>query len=347
MALKQQKLIAVDIGSSTIKMVQSNGKGKISKMVTTKLPEGVVINMKILAPDILSDTLKTAKRQGKLSGSRCVLCISGSNIIIRHIIMPMMSEEQIYQNVLSEIATYLPIDTSKYSIDYSVQEIKHEGRISQLRVMVVAVPKDLVNSYISALNKAGLKPVRIDILENCIEKLFRAVSKSLETPLINFGVIDIGSITTNISTYANGKYFVNKVITVGGSTLNKDIVEALEIDAVNSEELKISSNTLIDEYSNRELAPIVRGVIDKIIYDAVRVFEYFKSRNNQTSIDKVFLCGGSSKLKGLSSYVEDNLHIETVSINEIVKLLIEQKSSEETDYEQYAAAIGATYREVK
>lgn len=341
MALKQKTLIGVDVGSSTLQMVNTNGKGRITRAISYELPEGIVTKMQIGTPELLINAIKSAKRAGRISGSKCVLSIGGSDVVIRHLLLPFMNDVQIYENIINEISSYLPVNTENYSIDYSVQEeIIVEGA-SQIQVMVVAIPKELLKTYIDCFHKAGIKITTIDITENSQGKLMRHLIPKFNDPIDNFGIIDIGAEITNITSYLNGHFFVNKVANIGGTTLTNDLAQALATDYLSAELAKASDDYFDSDISTRT---IVCEYADQIIFEAGRVFDYFQSRTQET-IERVFLCGGGALLPGLAEYIQTNIGFEVLTFEEILSPLFTRRPIV-PNASIYAAAIGATFREV-
>ncbi len=345
MALKQQKIVGIDIGAHSIQMVSGTGKGTVSKVISVDLPDRVVTNMQISVPDLLTQALKQAKKSGRISGSKCALCLGGSDVIIRHLVLPYMNDEQIYQNVINEISSYLPVDTTKYSIDYSVQEAIATEGATQLKVMVVAISKELLKDYINVLKNAGLKVVYVDIMENAQEKLIRILAPRLTFPTPNFAIMDIGSETTNITAYQNGRFFVNKVVNSGGNQLSERMAERLNIDLLTAEATKRTTD-LLSHQGDPDGHMVVAEFVDQLVFEAIRVFDYFKSRNASESIDQLFLCGGTSMLPGIKHYIEDSLHMNITLLEDMMPMLFAAHGAQNINYSLFAGAIGATFREV-
>jgi len=342
MALKNRKIIGADIGAGTLQLVNTNGRGKVTRAVSFELPDGVVSQMQISTPELLIKTIKSAKRVGHISGSKCILSLGGSDVIIRHILLPLMNDAQVYENVISEISAYLPVDTENYSIDYSIQEDAFDASSAQLNVMVVAIPKAPLKMYIDCFKKAGIKVAAIDISENSQEKMIRYLLQSKGELAYNFGVIDLGSETANITTYLNGHFFVNKVAGIGGDILTGDLAGVLGVDALTAE----SSKKQEDYFSSSSAAQrIVMTYADQIIFEANRVFDYFTNRNNHETIEKVFICGGGALLPGLSDYLQKNLDIEVESLESLMSPIF-LKRPVLPNCSIYATAVGATFREV-
>ena len=342
MALKNKKIIGADIGAGTLQLVNTNGRGKVTRAVSFDLPDGVVTQMQINTPEILTRTIKSAKRAGAITGSKCCLSLGGKDVIIRHLLLPAMNDAQIYENVINEISAYLPVDTNNYSIDYSIQEESLQESSAQLKVMVVAIPKTPLNLYVDCFKKAGIKVLAIDISENSQEKLVRWLLQERGEPAYNFGIIDLGSETANITTYLNGRFFVNKVAGIGGNILTSDLAEALTMDTLAAEASKKQENYFS---SPSPAQGVVMSYADQIIFEANRVFDYFTSRNNRECIEKIFLCGGGAFLPGLTDYLQRNLDIEIELLEGLMSPMF-LNGPVLPNYSIFAAAAGATFREV-
>jgi type IV pilus assembly protein PilM len=154
--------------------------------------------------------------------------------------------------------------------------------------------------------------------------------------------MDLGSETTNITTYLSGHFFVNKVAGIGGSILTADLSEALEVDILAAETLKRQEN-YFTSYSPAQ--KVVANYADQIIFEANRVLDYFRNRNSREAIEKVFICGGGSQLPGLTEYLQTNLDVEIESLNALMAPLFTRPPAA-SDNSVFAAAIGATFREV-
>jgi type IV pilus assembly protein PilM len=117
-----KNIIGLDIGAERIKIVKS-GHGAIRKAGWAVVPEGVIKQSRIESKELLTETIKSIKKNARIGNGSCALCLSGSETIIRHITLPQMNQDQIYQNVIREISGYLPANQERYNIDYRVQEV--------------------------------------------------------------------------------------------------------------------------------------------------------------------------------------------------------------------------------
>ena len=162
MPIKQMATVSVDIGHSSLKLIQTGADGRIQKFVVHRIPEGCVDDLNIVSEDALIKSLKTARQKARLNPGKCFLVLSGTDILIRHFTLPILSEDELYRNILNEMTGYLPVDPEKYYIDYKIVEKVKEDNAEMYNVLVTTVHKRIVNRYKSVLGKAGFRVTVVD-----------------------------------------------------------------------------------------------------------------------------------------------------------------------------------------
>jgi type IV pilus assembly protein PilM len=337
-------VIGIDIGSSSIKIVQIK-KNKIVKLGMENIPEGMINQGRIESATQLAELIRHSLRMNKISGKMCSLCISGSEIIVRELNLPAMAEDQIMDNIKHEITSFLPLNHDEYCIDYKVLEYypSQDGTLGKMRIMVAAVPNELINSYINTLKKANIKVAYVDVVPNIVSKLVKyKVLNSNVGSNNGIGVIDFGARTTSINIISNGNYFIHKTIVNGGDYLTSQISEKLNIDFVEAEAFKKKANFFENNFRNNECM-FVKNIIDYLLTDIDRTLEFYKNRNNQIGVDKIYLMGGGSLLKGLPGYIKEHFNVEVSFLSDELQQL--QRNGNMSETAVYTQAFGATLRE--
>ena len=238
--IRQTATVSIDIGHSNLKMVQTASDGRILRFVVHKMPEGCVEDVNILSEDALIHSLKTARHTAHLSGGSCNLVLSGSDIIIRHFSLPVLPEDELYQNILNEMSGYLPVDPEKYYVDYKIAGTERDDGVDMYRVLVTTAHRRVINSYKKVLRYAGLSVRVIDTCENSIEKLLRYRFEQNGTFQSDDGicVIDFGTMHTRVHLYYGGRFFVSNVIKRAGQSISDAIAQASGKDILTAETLK-------------------------------------------------------------------------------------------------------------
>lgn len=339
-------IIGIDIGSSAVKIVQIR-KNKISKWGMETIPEGMLNQGRIEASVQLAEIIKRTLKENKIQGSQCALCLSGNEVIVRELKLPELSENQIMENIKHELTSFLPLNHEEYCIDYKVLDYKSndDGTPGNIRIMVSAVPTEIVHAYINTLKKANLKVIYVDVVPNIAGKLAKWMMLNHNEPISNsnLGFLDIGARTTSITIIKDGNYSIHKTINNGGDYLTSQIAEKLHIDQIEAEVFKKKANFFENNFRNNECL-FVKNIIDYLFTDLERTFDFYKNRNNQKGIDRIYLMGGGSLLKGLPEYIREHFNLEVSFLSD--SLLQFQKNK---DYANkivaYSQAVGATLRE--
>jgi type IV pilus assembly protein PilM len=311
MAIRQTSTVAVDIGNSNLKIVQTSADGKIIKFTVHKMPEGCVDDLNIFSEDALIKALKAARKNAKIPmGRKCALVLSGSDIIIRHFLLPILEEKQLYQNILHEISGYLPVDPEKYYVDYKIVGTVQEDGVEMYKVLVTTAHKRNIDKYKKIFRSAGFSLKIIDTGENAKEKLLRYSHE--KNPLFNLEggicIIDFGTKHTRINIYNNGYFYVSNMLKRSAQNLTETISQYSGKDVLISETVKRETDFLNSDNANKELKSAVTYEVDSMLFEITRVFDYFKNRT-KTPVNVIYISGGGALLPGLREYIEKHMNI--------------------------------------
>jgi type IV pilus assembly protein PilM len=319
--IRQTATISIDIGHSNLKMVQMTADGRISRFVVHKMPEGCVDDVHILSEDALIRALKTARRTSHLRTGKCSLVLSGNDVIIRHFTLPILPEEELYQNILNEMSGYLPVDPDQYCVDYKVAGKVQEDGVEMYRVLVTTAHRRIVAGYKRVLRYAGLTIRTIDTCENAIEKLlrYRFEQNGQFNAEEGICIIDFGTVHTRIHLYYGGRFYVSNIIKRAGQSISEAIAQTSGKDILTAEIMKRENNFLDGSHSNTDLTAAVTYEVDSQLFELTRVFDYFKNRTKK-NIGAIFIAGGGSLLPGLPQYMTMHLGLPVRFASELMSL---------------------------
>jgi len=343
----QKPIIGIDIGTSSLKMVQMKKNSKVARWGVEPIPEGMMNQGRIEVSAQIAEVIKKTASKNRIKGNQCSLCLSGNELIIRELKLPEMNQNQIMENIRHEITSFLPLNHEEYCIDYKVLEyIPSQDDIpGKLRIMVAAIPNNVVNTYIKTLKKANLKVVYVDVVPNIAGKLAKWImmNHNMDESFKNIGIIDLGARTTNIIILKDGNYFIHKTIANGGDYLTSHIADKLNVDFMEAEVFKLKTNFFENNFQNNACES-VKNYVDYLITDIERTIEFFKNRNNQLGVDRIFIMGGGSLLKGLPQYMKEHLYVEVSPLSDVLQQF--KRANDHTDkVAAFSQAIGATLRE--
>ena len=150
-------------------------------MARTPLERGVVVGGELREPEQLAAALKTFFRKNKLPQNCVRLGISNNRIGVRTFeITGIDDPKQLANAVRFRAQETLPIPLDEAVLDYRILDDRvGEDGVRVRRVLLVVAHRELVERYVAACRKAGLKLVGIDLEAFA---LLRALSDPAQPP---------------------------------------------------------------------------------------------------------------------------------------------------------------------
>ncbi len=107
-----------------------------------------------------------------LSANRIVpgavhLCLARHDLILNRLILPAAAAENLRQVLEYEIERVIPLPRDEVFFDYQVRPFG-EGETARLAVLVVSVPRRLIQLYVDALDAAGVRPKAVGVAASAL-----------------------------------------------------------------------------------------------------------------------------------------------------------------------------------
>lgn len=319
-----KKYLAIDVGNKKTKIVLGGiekDKIVVDNYFIADTPSGIMDDGKIINLNGLVALLKDSFKKGKIKGKHLVLSITGTGIITRDIQLPKSTDEEIEKLLEFEAQQYFPVELENYVLDFKVLEEMESANGIYNRILLVAVPVNQVEEYMKLSKKLKKEVEAIDIPANNILKvLFQGnyvEGKNSEEELPKeFAVLDIGAKTTGVYIFSSGKLKFSRILLNGSSDFDDLIASQLNVDFVKAEEIKImAGNLLSDEDSlnsdskDVEISNLLRPAVNNLMNDINRFLDFYNSRSTGNRVEKIFLCGGGSKIKGMDVYFRNYFNV--------------------------------------
>jgi type IV pilus assembly protein PilM len=329
----------IDFGNHTIKVVELSGdlieNASLVSFGSHSTPFGVVSNENTEYIDQLAQALKDAVKDAGIKTKYAVASIPESAIFSRLIETPRVPEKDLPDVVYWEAKQYLPIPIDEVQLDYLVIN-KEDDESSDLKILIVAAPKNLVNIYVTVIKKAGFEPVA---LETEAVAISRAVS--FKTGMDNAFIVDMGAQSTDISIMNNGRPVFSQSISTGSDALTKAIAADFGFEYVQAEEYKRNyglDKTQLEGKIYNSLKP----VMDLITSEIQKALEFFRSKNPVGVPSKIVIVGDGAMLPGLVVYFAESLSMEILLGNpwENIQMNKNQAQALAKGSPGYAVAVG-------
>lgn len=334
--LKQQRYVGVDIGTSSIKLVELSKVRDTFRLENygeikfSEKEEPMEVHqqspLKMLDEEV-AGLLKKIIADTGVSASQAAFSLPVFSSFSTIIELPPMPKEDMEKAIQFEARQYVPIPISEVSIDSLVigeEKKKHEeskapganGEAQQsqtqqiktkkkhLEVLLVAVPNEIKKKYQHIAELADLELVA---LEMETFPMARALLKGSQAISI---VVDIGARSTDICIVDDGFVRISHNLEFSGVDITKAYSAFTGVNFVEAEVKKkmIGLNLTPGQLSE---AKELTGVVDSIIGETERIIHsYFNKTGRQ--VQQVVLAGGVSRMPGFVERFHDHLSLPII-----------------------------------
>jgi type IV pilus assembly protein PilM len=313
---KTPPLVGLDIGSSSVKIVELSDAGggvmRLERYAIEPLPRGAVVDGNIDKIDVVAEAVKRAWRRAGSRIKNVAMALPASAVITKRIALPAnLREEELEMQVESEANQYIPFALDEVSLDFQVL-----GPIpnapDDVEVLIAASRKEKVEDRMAVAQAAGLKPVVVDVesyaMRAALERLIEQLPNGGEGLVI--AVFYIGANTTSVTVMHDGEAIYEREQPFGGQQLTGDIARTYGIPAEEAEQKKRSGD-LPANYENEVLRPF----IDTAVTEIARALQFFFTSTPYTRVDQIMLAGGSAVITGLADALMERAQVPTSVIS--------------------------------
>ena len=346
--LINKRVISLDIGTQNIKVVVgkcTKNKINIEKafMFKSSVDDSSEDSLKNLT--VLPKEIETFLINNNVKVKNANVTGNSTTIINREIIVPVANEDELETLVKFELQHYLPINMDDFIVQFSILEKINVEGLEKLRILAVIYPNKLAKNYMEILKTAKLKPNALDVNYNTIKKLILhgdINSENENNSQETIAVIDMGAESLEANIYTNHNLEFARIIKSGGKQIDINIAKSFNMSVIKAETEKIEQCDLMN-YEKSEVARLIRADVEEWMEELGRIIQFFKNKKVGNNISKIFIHGGSSRLKGLEEYMEAKFRIPVKHIDKLNNVIFNKDINSE-DIDHYLNAIGAIIR---
>ncbi len=287
---KQKSLIGLDVGMHTAKAVELTQYG--NELVVTAYAQNDIVSQSERA-DAIVEMLQSQVFRTR----RVATAVSGKSVIVRYLTMVDMSSDDLRNAITFEADKYIPFDVDEVVLDAQRLDdggLHFEGLgENEMRVLLVAVKRGLIDDHVGLVQSIGLQPQVIDVdafaLGNAFELRDR-LSPAMDADERVTALIDVGATKTNINVLRGRVLCFTREIYLGGDDFTQAVSKRLGCDTAQAEQLKREPGDNI-ETLNDAVFPSVDDLGNEIHLS----FDYFENQFDH-GVDDVFVSGGGVQL---------------------------------------------------
>lgn len=213
-----KKVISIETGVQWTKVALVDYRKKnppVHEAFAFRTPEHAVEDGYIRDKDSLARALKEELVRRQIVEKDVVFTLSSSKVVTREVMIPYVKDNKIKGIIDAQSRDYFPMDISGYTISYSKMDVVEDDGKKQLKLLLVAIPDNLLGNYVSFAQLAGLKVETFDYIGNgCIQLM-------CDSFVDNAMIIQLEEQATVISILENKKLAFQRVTPYGyGATIS-------------------------------------------------------------------------------------------------------------------------------
>lgn len=313
------KVISVEVGNAYTKVCYLDYKAKNTRVYDSfvfETPDGTISDGYVKEDEAFCEEFSSRLAAAQMKERRIVFSISSTKIANREVELPLVSKDKILSMIKANASEYFPVDISNYHLDYTILEKIVTKEERKLKLLLLAVPLDLIETYFDLARDLGMSLVSLDYCGNSLVQM----TKNLKRDAANIS-LHINENNTIISVMENGVLALQRTIAYGSDVAidalmdidkyryDEEFTRQKALELLMSEQM---INTVMperedtvygmDEFSEDE--QVRNQVTESFRYmlgNITRVIDYYLTKSTGAKIDTIYLSGIGAQYKGLSA----------------------------------------------
>lgn len=352
-----EQAVGVDIGTSSIKLVQLKKRGGRAVLETySTLALGPYADLDVgattnLSNEILTKAIGDALREGTITTKNAAFSIPSSASLVFLLDLPAsITEKDLPTIVPTEARKYIPVPINEVMLDYWIIPHRQEGFYDEDKsetmipakseVLTAAIHIETLAKFRDIATNSGLSS---DIFE--IE-VFSSIRSTFAHELSAVLLIDVGASKTKLAIVEYGIVRNFHIINKGSVDITASIARSLSVPFSRAEDMKRTIG-LSGGGNDHAVSEVVKLTTEYILSETGNVVQAFE-RKYEKPISKIILSGAGALLPGFRARVGEVFRTEVVYGNPFEKVEVPEfvaKVLAETGPE-FAVALGLALRKL-
>ncbi|GIW68865.1 MAG: pilus assembly protein PilM [Candidatus Parcubacteria bacterium] len=312
--------IGIDIGSSSIKMVQlrrAQGAavletyGELSLSVYGETDVGRAVQ---LPAEKIAEALTDLRKEAGITTPVCGVAIPYRASMVSIISLPDVGAAQLAKMIPIEARKYVPVPMKEVQLDWFIipeeesrllemSADQSEGQpqnatasggstFAKVEVLLAAIYRDTLESYHKAVTAAKFQPQFYEI------EAFSAMRSLSEVHKAPYAIVDFGAASTKFYAIELGLVRASHLIPRGGQDVTLAISRSLGISVAKAEELKREIGLAGGGGNGGAVSAAAQTVLDGILSEIKHALTAYYKRHHR-ALEYAVIMGGGAQLPGL------------------------------------------------
>jgi type IV pilus assembly protein PilM len=331
---KNNAIVGLDLeaGSLAATEVCHNGSPQVTGAGVLPLPTGVVSEGEVADPDALAAALKQLFADHKLSKS-VRLGVANQRVVVRMLRFPAIEKPSELETAIRfQAQEHIPMPLDQAVLEYQVLggSSTEEGE-PVMDVLTVAARRDMVQPFVSAMRRAGLRPVGIDLSAFGMIRALVGEREADQAPVLSYeertaqsesgveveprGMLfcNLGDVT-NLAVARDDSCVFTRVSQFGVEGIAQRLAErtGLTLDHARQWLVHVGLRDPVEEIDgDPETVAAARSALSegasKLVDELRLSLEFYGAQEGNLAVQEVVACGTGTAIPGLVETIEREL----------------------------------------
>ncbi|GAB4458771.1 MAG: pilus assembly protein PilM [Armatimonadaceae bacterium] len=313
----KEVVIGVDFGTAYIKAVQVEAHRdsfRVTRAAQQRTPQAAIRDGIIVDKDAVAAATRQMLKAAGIFATSAVIAVSGPTVQVRVVKMPRMPEAALVKSARYEASKYISSNVDESNLAFEILGAVEED-VNQMNVMLVAAPREMVDSRIDTVERAGLEAVCVDLETFALQRsVVDCNRRAFEDGALR-ALVDIGASHTEVCLLNGASFALTRSIPIAGDTFTDALKNQLRVDVAEAERIKMEIDLSVlltgGDPEMVETAKSIQSVVDEMLREIRRSVNFYQSQQTdgapQMQLTEILLAGGSSQLPGMVPYINARL----------------------------------------
>lgn len=334
---KKGSVLGVDIGTSSIKIVELSRKGVKTRLLNYAIlssfeGSGYAGDASETASfrakeeevvDMIQREIGEARIQSRLASFSIPVYSSFFTVID----FPKMDREEIVKAIPYEARRYIPVPLPEVVLSSHLIPSK-SSRGSDTSVLLVAVPREIIERYKRIARACNLKLYSLEVENLSLARSLLLAPRHTGKTLL----LDIGARVTSINVVEDGYIRLTHHSDMAGDAFTEAIAHGMGLTSFKAEALKRSTG-ILGRGGEETISSIIFPILDTIYLETLKTLDLWRDKHPDKKIENCVLSGGSANMAGIIDYFVEKLAVSVAVGNPFTGIV-------------YPEALDATLKEI-
>ncbi len=303
-----KSLVGLDVQPGYVAAVEGRGGVAIERAAVAKLAPGVVREGEVTDPEALADVLRAMFREHKL-GRRIRLGVANQRIVMRTLDLPPLTDpKEIASAVRFQAQELIAMPLDQAVLEHQVMGTVETPEGTRTRVVLVAARRDMIESLLSAVRKAGLRVEGVDLSAFAMIRALHRPGSSDPTLYLSVGGV------TNLAVAVGTSCLFTRVVPYGSESMASELAErrGLTLEHAHGWLEHVGLLMAVEDLDgDPEILSEARAVLSdgrRRLGDEIRTsLDFFRLQHGDLNVARVVVTGPALAIPGFGEQLGDEL----------------------------------------